>query len=278
LPQHERTRWVHAPFNGLLLAALVFGVTVTATTENTADNGSVVASPSPVASAPRTVERKAPTTKPRRTKEPVPPKPVARESMTPSTPPPPSRKSSRPPANPRGIVYLTFDDGPSPYTPAILDVLRATRSSATFFEVGFRQAKYPAAAARVRAGGSNIGNHTYDHLDLTTLTPTEIRSQVASGPRSRCVRPPFGATNSRVRRVLAQKGLRQVLWTDDTLDWRRPGVTHIVRAATGPKVRAGSIVLMHDGGGDRSQTVAALPHIIATLHQRGYVVRRIPGC
>ncbi len=198
--------------------------------------------------------------------------------MTPSTPPPPSRKSMRPPANPRGIVYLTFDDGPSPYTPAILDVLRATRSSATFFEVGFRQAKHPAAAAHVRAGGSNIGNHTYNHLNLTTLTPAEIRSQVARGPRSRCVRPPFGATNPRVQRILAQKGLRQVLWTADTLDWRRPGVTHIVRAATGPKVRAGSIVLMHDGGGDRSQTVAALPHIIATLHQRGYVVRRIPGC
>jgi peptidoglycan-N-acetylglucosamine deacetylase len=198
--------------------------------------------------------------------------------MTPSMPPAPSRKSSKPPANPRGIVYLTFDDGPSPYTPAILDVLRATRSTATFFEVGFRQAKRPAVAAQVRAGGSNIGNHTYNHLDLTTLTPAEIRSQVATGPRSRCVRPPFGATNPKVQRILSQKGLRQVLWTADTLDWRRPGVTHIVKAATGPNVRAGSIVLLHDGGGDRSQTVAALPHIIASLHQRGYVVRRIPGC
>jgi peptidoglycan-N-acetylglucosamine deacetylase len=278
LRQHERIRWVHAPFNGLLLAALVLGVAVTATTENRGDNGSVVASPSPVASASRTVERKAPTAKPRRTKEPVPQKPVVRESMTPSTPPPPSRKSSKPPANPRGIVYLTFDDGPSPYTPAILEVLRATRSTATFFEVGFRQAKHPAAAAQVRAGGSNIGNHTYSHLDLTTLTSAEIRSQVARGPRSRCVRPPFGATNPKVRRILTQKGLRQVLWSVDTLDWRRPGATQIVKTASGPKVRAGSIVLMHDGGGDRSQTVAALPGIIASLHQRGYVVRRVPGC
>jgi peptidoglycan-N-acetylglucosamine deacetylase len=278
LPQHERTRWVHAPFNGLLLAALVLGVAVTATTENSGDNGSVVASPSPVASASRTVERKAPTAKPRRTKEPVPKKPVVRESMTPSTPPTPFRKSSKPPARPRGIVYLTFDDGPSPYTPAILDVLRATRSTATFFEVGFRQAEHPATPAHVRARGSNIGNHTYSHWDLTTLTSAEIRSQVARGPRSKCVRPPFGATNPRVRRVLTQQGLRQVLWTADTLDWKRPGVMHIVKAATGPNVRAGSIVLMHDGGGDRSQTVAALPGIIATLHQRGYVVRRIPGC
>ena len=224
------------------------------------------------------MERKAPTAKPRRTKEPVPQKPVIRESMTPSTPPPRSRKSSKPPANPRGIVYLTFDDGPGPYTPAILEVLRATRSTATFFEVGFRQANYPAVAARVRAGGSNIGNHTYSHIDLTTLTSAEIRSQVARGPRSECVRPPFGATNPKVQRILAQMGLRQVLWSVDTLDWRRPGTTHIVNAASGPKVRAGSIVLMHDGGGDRSQTVAALPHIIAALHQRGYVVRRIPGC
>jgi peptidoglycan/xylan/chitin deacetylase (PgdA/CDA1 family) len=198
--------------------------------------------------------------------------------MTPSPPPLPSRKSSKPPSNPRGVVYLTFDDGPSPYTPAILEVLRATRSTATFFQVGFRQAKRPATAAQVRAGGSNIGTHTYSHLDLTTLTSAEIRSQLARGPRSRCVRPPFGATNPKVQRIMRQEGLRQVLWSVDTLDWKHPGAAHIVKAASGPQVRAGTIVLLHDGGGDRSQTAAALPHIIATLHQRGYVVRRLPGC
>jgi peptidoglycan/xylan/chitin deacetylase (PgdA/CDA1 family) len=68
------------------------------------------------------------------------------------------------------------------------------------------------------------------------------------------------------------------LWTIDTRDWSRPGTKHIVAAATGPGVRAGSILLMHDGGGDRSETIAALPYIVAALQHRGYVVRGIPGC
>ena len=190
----------------------------------------------------------------------------------------PSRPSAKRSAKHGGTVYLTFDDGPSQYTPAILRILRATNSTATFFELGFRQANYPGAAAQVRAEGSSVGNHTYDHPDLTALKPSEIRSQLTRGPRGRCMRPPYGATNPGVRRIIAQQGLREVLWSIDTLDWSRPGTAKIVKAATGPSVQAGSIVLMHDGGGDRSQTVAALPKIIRTLQQRGFVVRRIPGC
>jgi peptidoglycan/xylan/chitin deacetylase (PgdA/CDA1 family) len=113
---------------------------------------------------------------------------------------------------------------------------------------------------------------------LTALTPRQIQWQLAHGPRSRCVRPPYGATNRIVERILSREGLRQVLWTIDTRDWSRPGTKRIVQAATGPSVRAGSIVLLHDGGGDRSETVAALPHIIAALRHQGYAVRSIPGC
>jgi peptidoglycan-N-acetylglucosamine deacetylase len=268
----------------LLLAVLVLGVAAVATGEDTTHTTAFGASPSAIASAHPTVD--APKTQPLRTQAPAPGKPAARKPLTrPSRP-----KASHPPrehkteqmqrhsANGRSIVYLTFDDGPSQYTPAVLEILRATHSTATFFELGFRQAEHPAEAARVRAEGSNIGNHTYSHADLTKLKPAEISSQVARGPRSRCLRPPFGATNPTVGRILAQKGLRQVLWTVDTRDWSRPGRKQIVKAATGPAVGAGSIVLMHDGGGDRSQTVAALPQIIATLQQRGYVVRRVPGC
>jgi len=190
-----------------------------------------------------------------------------------------SRQSAdRPAANHGGIVYLTFDDGPSQYTPAILNILRATHSTATFFELGFRQVEYPGAPAQVRAEGSTVGNHTYNHPDLTALTAGQIRWQLSHGPRGKCMRPPYGATNPAVRRIVAQQGLREVLWSIDTLDWSRPGTVKIVKAATGPTVRAGSTVLLHDGGGDRSQTVAALPKIIRTLQQRGYVIRRIPGC
>jgi peptidoglycan/xylan/chitin deacetylase (PgdA/CDA1 family) len=189
-----------------------------------------------------------------------------------------SGRSGEAPARRGGTVYLTFDDGPSPYTPAILNILSATHSTATFFELGFRQAEYPAEAARIRAQGSSVGNHTYNHPNLTALTAGQIRWQIAHGPRSRCVRPPYGATNSTVRHIMSQQGLHQVLWTIDTRDWSQPGTKHIVEAATASTVRSGTIVLMHDGGGNRSQTVAALPQVIAALQQRGFVIRRIPGC
>ncbi|HEY6682334.1 MAG TPA: polysaccharide deacetylase family protein, partial [Propionibacteriaceae bacterium] len=248
--------------------------------EDTTRTGAVGAPPSAIASAPPTAGAdKTPAAEPLRTQAPVARKP--RSQPSPPKAPPRSKEEfqpNMPPAKGGGTVYLTFDDGPSQYTPAVLNILRATHSTATFFELGFRQAEHPAEAAKVRATGNNIGNHTYSHLDLTTLTAGEIRSEVARGPRSSCLRPPFGATDPRVRRILAQQGLREVLWTTDTKDWSRPGSKKIVKAATAPAVGAGSIVLMHDGGGDRSQTVAALPQIIANLQQRGYVVRRIPGC
>jgi peptidoglycan/xylan/chitin deacetylase (PgdA/CDA1 family) len=264
---------------GLLLAVLVLGLVAVASGEDTTRASAVGAAPSAIASAEPTVgPGKTPTSAPLRTQAPAPRKPAARSSARHAPHQTETWTIKKQSAKGRGIVYLTFDDGPSRYTPAILEILRATHSTATFFELGFRQAERPREAAHVRAGGSNIGNHTYSHSDLTKLKPGEISSEVARGPRSRCVRPPFGATNPTVGRILARKGLRQVLWTVDTRDWDRPGRKHIVKAATGPAVRAGSIVLMHDGGGDRSQTVAALPEIIATLQQRGYVVRRIPGC
>ncbi|HEU4907719.1 MAG TPA: polysaccharide deacetylase family protein [Propionibacteriaceae bacterium] len=284
------------PFVGLLLAllVLVFGSAATAGNQARSSGGAL---PTSIASStPRTATDETPSTPPRGAKAPTHNRPTA--STSPKRPTAPPSRSSQPQprlkkrehatfappyrpnqnAKQRGIVYLTFDDGPSAYTPAILNILRATHSTATFFELGFRQAEHPAEAAQVRAEGSNVGNHTYNHPDLTALAPGEIRWQLAHGPRSRCIRPPFGATNAAVRRLLAQQGLREVLWTVDTKDWSRPGTTHIIQAASGPAVHAGSIVLLHDGGGDRSQTVAALPKIIRILQQRGYVIRRIPGC
>ena len=259
-----------------LLAVVVLFILAVVTGEHSAPTGPVKASPSTIATAPRTADRSAAhASRGDSTPSPVPRTPRPRPNQTTDEKFQPAQELS---AQRRGVVYLTFDDGPSEYTPAILNILRATGSTATFFTVGFRQVKRPAAAAQVRAQGSNIGNHTYSHLDLTTLTPTQIRWELARGPQSKCVRPPFGATNPRVHRIVTQQGLREVLWTNDTLDWNRPGTSQIVTRATGPAVQAGSIVLMHDGGGDRSQTVAALPKIISILQQRGFVIRRIPGC
>ncbi len=178
----------------------------------------------------------------------------------------------------KGVVYLTFDDGPGPYTPEVLKILKDTGSTATFFEMGIRVAEHPALPGQVRAGGNTIGNHTYDHADLTKLTPAKRRAELARGPRARCVRPPYGATNAAVRASIRAYGGREVLWTVDTQDWTRPGAGVIARRASGPQVHNGSIVLMHDGGGDRSQTVRALPVIIKNLQLRGYVVRKLPYC
>jgi peptidoglycan-N-acetylglucosamine deacetylase len=281
--------------NGLLLAALALGFIIVVTSDGGARTSSDGEIPSGIASA----AHETPSVKPPSAKAPTRKRPTARPSQkqpsaqAPRTPhrirpdnsPPAqaspkqrSRQGDKPPAKRGGTVYLTFDDGPSQYTPAILNVLRATHSTATFFELGFRQAQHPTEAAQIRAEGSNIGNHTYNHPDLAALTPRQIQWQLAHGPRSRCVRPPYGATNRTVERILSREGLRQVLWTIDTRDWSRPGTKRIVQAATGPSIRTGSIVLLHDGGGDRSETVAALPQIIAALQHQGYAVLRIPGC
>jgi peptidoglycan/xylan/chitin deacetylase (PgdA/CDA1 family) len=273
------------PFVGLVLAVLVLVFGSVATAKEGTRTAAAGPSPSALASSQQTAGNQTP----RR------PPPLAAPKPKPNQSKPaksqlrqrshfqPNNSQSRPStmhsAGKRGrTVYLTFDDGPSRYTPAILNILHATHSTATFFELGFRQAKYSGMAARIRSEGSSIGNHTYNHPDLTALTSGQVRWQLTHGPRGRCMRPPFGATNPGVRRVVAQQGLREVLWTIDTMDWSRPGTGRIIQAAAGQSVRGGSIVLLHDGGGDRSQTVAALPKIIRTLQQRGYVIRSLPGC
>jgi peptidoglycan-N-acetylglucosamine deacetylase len=214
----------------------------------------------------------------------VPPAPPSNPTTVPiATPSPlPEDAAKLLPAAPtgsRGVVYLTFDDGPSQFTRSVLAILDKTDSTATFFELGVNQLTYPKAVKAVRHQGSAVGNHTYDHADLTTLTDRQVRSELRRGPKhTTCARPPYGATDARVHRLLTRAGLQQVQWSDDTIDWSRPGARAIYLRATSAHVVNGSIVLMHDGGGDRTQTVAAVPKIIAELQRRGYLIRRLPGC
>ena len=177
-----------------------------------------------------------------------------------------------------GTVYLTFDDGPSPYTSSILSILDRTGSTATFFHLGVNEPGFPHADARIRAQGSKVASHSYDHPDLTTRTAAQLKGQITHGPKARCFRPPYGATNAAVRKALAKAGLREVLWSVDTLDWTKPGVTALAKTGRLKSIGNGTIVLLHDGGGDRSQTVAALPRVIADLHARGYQIRALPYC
>ena len=235
-------------------------------------------SPSPPrSSAPPAAE---PTTQP--TAQPT-AKPTVKPTQAPTTVPPkkaPSNAYLKGPLRkgPGGTVYLTFDDGPGVSTSAILTILSRTSSTATFFHLGVNEPGFPHADARIRAQGSTVASHSYDHPDLTTLTAAQLAWQVTHGPRATCFRPPYGATNKAVRKAIAHAGMREVLWSVDTLDWTRPGVATLAKTGRLKSITDGSIVLMHDAGGDRRQTVAALPTVIADLQARGYRVRALPSC
>jgi peptidoglycan/xylan/chitin deacetylase (PgdA/CDA1 family) len=177
------------------------------------------------------------------------------------------------------VIALTFDDGPDArYTPQVLAVLQQFQVPATFFMIGWEAIDHPDLVRQVAAAGEGIGNHTWNHLNLTTLTPATWTVQVdettalldsLTGRRIGCVRPPGGHVNPDVEAHLASEGQTAVLWDDDPRDWTRPGTAAIVRRAIA-EARPGGIIEMHDGGGDRSETVQALPAIITALRAQGY--------
>ncbi len=194
---------------------------------------------------------------------------------------------------PSRTVALTFDDGPDPrWTPKILDVLARHRVPATFFVIGAEVARHPELARRMTAEGHEIGAHTFTHPDLAQLpgwrrdlenTQVQLTIAYATGRSTSLLRPPYSsvpdaltdADYATVRAVGAQ-GYLTVLDDVDSEDWKRPGVDAIVRNAT-PEDGQGAIVLLHDAGGDRAQTVAALDRLIPVLQQRGYRFTTVTG-
>ncbi|MFD2082196.1 polysaccharide deacetylase family protein [Actinopolymorpha cephalotaxi] len=172
------------------------------------------------------------------------------------------------------VLYLTFDDGPSEWTPKVLQVLARHNAKATFFQLGQQQKEFPGFADQVRKAGNTIGNHTFDHASLPAKSWSGMREEIEGGPASKCLRPPYGAVNSGVRSVSDELNLRVVLWDVDTLDWTRPGSAAIERRVV-KGARPGAIVLMHDGGGDRQETVDALDGALSTLAKQGYVFRAL---
>ena len=184
------------------------------------------------------------------------------------------------------VVYLTFDDGPSRYTPAVLNILKSYNAHATFFLIGSQIRTREATTRRIAREGHSVQDHTWRHPLLTRLSSTDISSQFTRTNRAIrrqgivqpvCERPPYGAFNNRVRRVSQTLGMRTVVWSLDTNDWRRPGASTIARRVL-RGTSNGSIVLMHDGGGNRSQTVTALKTILRTLKARGYRFEALPAC
>ncbi|MCA1726362.1 MAG: polysaccharide deacetylase family protein [Actinobacteria bacterium] len=177
-------------------------------------------------------------------------------------------------------VALTFDDGPSAtYTPKILDILGRMKVKATFFVVGTMVERFPELLRREAAMGMAIGNHTYGHPlggAFAGRPKQQIRGEIqrmqrllhSFGVEPIGFRPPGGSWSDFVRDAALDLGMRTVLWAVDSRDWTRPAVTAIVMRVMS-NVRPGSIILLHDGGGDRSATVAALPRIIRQLRARG---------
>ncbi len=189
-------------------------------------------------------------------------------------------------AIPPRTVALTFDDGPDPtWTPEILAVLAKHHVPGTFFVVGSLAVRHPELLRQIRASGSEIGIHTFTHVDLSQvpdwrlqreLGETQLAIAGATGETTYLVRPPFSSTVDAIddrayAAILAsgRDGYVNVFTDVDGEDWQRPGVDAIVRNAS-PKGGAGATVLMHDAGGDRSETVAALDRLIPELQAEGY--------
>ena len=179
------------------------------------------------------------------------------------------------------VMYLTFDDGPHPiYTPQVLDVLARHGAMATFFVIGRQAEAYPRLVDRIVAEGHTVANHTWNHESLAGLPKEAFDSTVGStqsflGSRGTpCLRPPSGTIDVFTQDWAAEHGLRLTLWTVDPGDWRRPSAEaiadHIVERA-----RAGAVVLLHDGGGDRSQTVEGLDMALERLAGSGLAYKTL---
>ncbi|GAA2152564.1 hypothetical protein GCM10009760_49310 [Kitasatospora kazusensis] len=178
-------------------------------------------------------------------------------------------------------VALTFDDGPGPYTGQILDVLARYGVKATFCEIGKQAAADPAAVQRIVAAGHRLCDHTVDHPQPMHTLPhdrqvSEIDDAAAAitkaggaGTRIGWFRAPGGDFSAENKQIAARAGLKSLGWTVDTRDWSRPGVPAIL-AAVQQELKPGGVVLMHDGGGDRSESVAALELLIPSLIAQGY--------
>ncbi|MFF5295744.1 bifunctional polysaccharide deacetylase/glycosyltransferase family 2 protein [Paractinoplanes globisporus] len=191
--------------------------------------------------------------------------------------------SSRMPAH---TIALTFDDGPDPtWTPQILDVLAENDAHATFFVVGSEVARHPALTKRITDGGNELGLHTFTHPNLQRiaawrrtleLSQTQVAIARAAGVHTNLVRFPYSSkanaiddVNWKLVKDAGKQGYLVVVNDVDSEDWQRPGVRQIVRNAT-PPGDTPAVILFHDAGGDRSQTVAALRRFIPMMRARGY--------
>jgi peptidoglycan/xylan/chitin deacetylase (PgdA/CDA1 family) len=178
-------------------------------------------------------------------------------------------------------IALTIDDGPDPrWTPQILALLARYQIPATFCMIGRHATRYPKLVAAVADAGHGIANHTFTHpIPFTRQTPAQVWTEIgratdaitkaSGGHRPHLFRAPGGAWSPEILSACARAGMRPLDWSVDPRDWSRPGVPHIVQTIL-TKTRPGSIILDHDGGGNRQQTVDALRIALPRLIDAGY--------
>jgi cellulose synthase/poly-beta-1,6-N-acetylglucosamine synthase-like glycosyltransferase/peptidoglycan/xylan/chitin deacetylase (PgdA/CDA1 family) len=183
-------------------------------------------------------------------------------------------------------IVLTFDDGPDPtWTPKVLDVLKKHHAHAVFFVTGTMTSQHPDLVKRIVDEGNEVGLHTFDHPDLSyqsksridwELSQNQLALAGAAGIRSSLFRPPYSSFADAmddkswpVTEYIGTKGYLTVVNNTDSEDWQKPGVDKIIKNAT-PRGGKGAIVLMHDSGGDRHQTVQALDKFLPEMQHKGY--------
>ena len=182
------------------------------------------------------------------------------------------------PPPPGESIALTLDDGPDPrWTPRILDLLDEHDVRATFFAIGSQVKRYPKITRRIVDAGHQICNHTMNHpISFRGMSRKRLETEIGeahdriaqvSGVVPTFFRAPGGNWTPRVLDVVAEHGMLPLDWAVDPRDWSRPGVGRIRKALL--KCEAGNILLVHDGGGDRSQTLKALRSVIPELKKRG---------
>ncbi len=211
----------------------------------------------------------------------APPQPLGWELA--DQPASPGTTVSRGPAG-RREVALTFDDGPSVYTPRLLEQLAALHVRATFYVVGRQAASNLALVRRMAREGHAVGDHTWSHARLPALDAGAVASELARtndvlyqalGFHTSLFRPPYGALDARVARLAQGAGYEVDLWSDDPQDWRGYRADQIAARALG-QASPGAIIVLHDGGGRRAATVSAVPAIVGGLRAAGYELVTVP--
>ena len=185
------------------------------------------------------------------------------------------------------VVALTYDDGPSsPYTNQLLDILDRYQVKATFFAVGRRIEKYPEIVPMIVARGHELANHSYSHTDMMSKPREFLLSEIEKTDKllqelgvkqdSISFRPPFGRRGVVLSYLLSQMQKKLILWDVNSLDYETTTLTaEDIANRVIDNVRSGSIMLMHDSGGDRSKTLAATQVIVKTLRSKGYAFKTV---